>query len=593
MIRDMMKGIQGKKDKVEICKSYNGNMMSKVTMCKSTELQEGLAQTKKICGGKKVVATTVIETKIVKKKRVLAQQGISKDFTLSKYKAERGNYESVFLKASGADAADSTVNYKQVAAKKNVRRRLAEGTSIARWSLAFDKDDKADAAAAVVSSEKFSAAVANESGTTVQKAMAKVAIVDVKVEVKTVKYVLVDAGSGGKGKGSGSGGCQSTCNKHSCDYWGKEEEYSCKSLEQEYGCDCQGCKCDVDHEECSNNVAKKKCGGKSCDEWIAKTEVTCEQLEKDLGCSCTGCACKAVQKCDSGYKLVKGKCVSCPGKCGAPGYKGDGNCDDVNNNCGCDFDGGDCCKGSVKGGSVKTTYCKECKCKDPQYPDEQKCKEECALPHYIGDGNCDDENNNCGCDFDKGDCCQSSVKGGNVKTTYCKECQCKDPKHPKDQKCKEKCAHPDYIGDGNCDDENNNCGCDFDKGDCCGHVVKTYCKECKCKDPNFKPSKCPGKCGAPQYKGDGICDDENNNCGCKFDGGDCCNKSVKGGSVKTTYCKECKCKDPKHPDDHKHACKEKCTAPGYIGDGHCDDENNNCGCEFDKGECCGANVVKT
>merc|ERR1719201_3323175 len=180
MIRDMMKGIQGKKDKVEICKSYNGNMMSKVTMCKSTELQEGLAQTKKICGGKKVVATTVIETKIVKKKRVLAQQGISKDFTLPKYKAERGNYESAFLKASGADAADSTVNYKQVAAKKNVRRRLAEGTSIARWSLAFDKDDKADAAAAVVSSEKFSAAVAKESGTTVQKAMAKVAIVDVK-----------------------------------------------------------------------------------------------------------------------------------------------------------------------------------------------------------------------------------------------------------------------------------------------------------------------------------------------------------------------------------------------------------------------------
>merc|ERR1712032_155190 len=202
-----MKGITGKKyitlaRRVDICKSYNGmdkGMMSKVTMCKSTELQEALAQTKGLCGGKKVVATTVIETKIVKKKRVLAQQGISKDFTLPKYKAERGNYESAFLKASGADTADSTVNYKQVAAKKNVRRRLAEGTSIARWSLAFDKDDKADAAAAVVSSERFSAAVAKESGVEVQKAMAKVAIVDVKVEVKTVKYVLVDAaGSGGK-----------------------------------------------------------------------------------------------------------------------------------------------------------------------------------------------------------------------------------------------------------------------------------------------------------------------------------------------------------------------------------------------------------
>merc|ERR1711934_1352249 len=132
-----------------------------------------------------------------------------------------------------------------------------------------------------------------------------------------------------------------------------------------------------------------------------------------------------------------GKCVSCPGKCGAPQYKGDGNCDDVNNNCGCDFDGGDCCNGSVKGGSVKTTYCKECQCKDPKHPDEQKCKEKCALPHYIGDGNCDDENNNCGCKFDGGDCCRSSVKGGFVKTTYCKECKCKDPKYPKDQNVRE------------------------------------------------------------------------------------------------------------------------------------------------------------
>ena len=146
-MRGMMKGIKGKDiplaRRVEICKSYNSmdkDMMSKLTMCKSGELQEGLAQAKKICGGKKVVATTVTETKIVKKKRVLAQQGISKDFTLSKYKAEKGNYESAFLKASGADPADSTVDYKQVAAKSG-RRRLAEGTSIARWKLAFDNDD--------------------------------------------------------------------------------------------------------------------------------------------------------------------------------------------------------------------------------------------------------------------------------------------------------------------------------------------------------------------------------------------------------------------------------------------------------------------
>ena len=77
------------------------------------------------------------------------------------------------------------------------------------------------------------------------------------------------------------------------------------------------------------------------------------------GVGATGKACPAdgkqrCIKCDSGYKLVEGKCVSCPGKCGAPQYKGDGNCDDNNNNCGCKFDGGDCC-----GADVVKTYCKE------------------------------------------------------------------------------------------------------------------------------------------------------------------------------------------------------------------------------------------
>merc|ERR1712224_1028105 len=114
-------------------------------------------------------------------------------------------------------------------------------------------------------------------------------------------------------------------------------------------------------------------------------------------------------------------------------------------------------------------------------------------------------------------------------------------------------------------------------GDCCGNAVKkTYCKECKCKDPNYKPDKnCKGKCGLAQFKGDGNCDDANNNCGCAFDGGDCCAKSVKGGVVKTAYCKACICKDPKYAIK---GCTAKCTVPQYIGDGNCDDENNNCAC---------------
>ena len=56
-------------------------------------------------------------------------------------------------------------------------------------------------------------------------------------------------------------------------------------------------------------------------------------------------------------------------------------------------------------------------------------------------------------------------------------------------------------------------------------------------------SKCPDgdrtHCGFPMYKGDGYCDDPNNNCGCDWDGGDCC-----GNNVDTLFCTTCKCLDP-------------------------------------------------
>merc|ERR1711934_469734 len=239
----------------------------------------------------------------------------------------------------------------------------------------------------------------------------------------------------------------------------------------------------------------------------------------------------------------------------------------------------------------KKAYCKECKCKDPNYKPNTNCKGKCGLAQFKGDGNCDDENNNCGCAFDGGDCCAKSVKGKVVKTTYCKKCECKDPKYK--GSCSQTCKLPKYIGDGNCDDQNNNCGCKYDGGDCCGNnVKKTYCKECKCKDPGYKPDKnCKGKCGLAQYKGDGNCDDANNNCGCDFDGGDCCAKTVKGGKVNVAYCKACICKDPK--GGAVKGCTAKCTVPQYIGDGNCDDENNNCACGYDKGDCCGPKVNKS
>jgi hypothetical protein len=474
--------------------------------------------------------------------------------------------------------------------------------------------------------------------------------------------------------------CAKTCNKQTCDYWGDEEDYSCKSLEEEYGCDCFGCKCKVDHIPCDNKLAKKKCNGKTCDEWSLVSGISCAVMEKSFKCSCVGCDCKpppvcdvsAMKKCADAYKkpcskgakglskIKCGPCIAgykangkgdcdkavvskdscghakkgswgkkayagegycdddnntagcgwdggdCCGKdkkeqysyckackcldckalakgdtcikefkktCGSAKYVGDGNCDDNNNNGGCAWDGGDCC-----GLTVSKKYCKECKCLDctAKAPPGDACvksaKKGGGLVKYKKDGNCDDENNNAGCNWDGGDCC-----GDNVKKTYCKVCMCLDC--TKAKKCPKKgktCGLGPYKGDGNCDDVNNICGCDWDGGDCCGPAVKTkYCKVCKCLDPDYKAPAC----GAPAYKGDGNCDDENNNKGCAYDGGDCC------GVVKKTYCKICKCLDPGY--------KPSCGSPAYKGDKNCDDENNNKACDYDGGDCCGPAVKKT
>ena len=58
-----------------------------------------------------------------------------------------------------------------------------------------------------------------------------------------------------------------------------------------------------------------------------------------------------------------------------------------------------------------------------------------------------------------------------------------------------------------------------------------YCKSCACKDPKKQATPqpgqtCTGTCAAGGvYRGDGYCDDGNNNCGCEYDGGDCCGKT--------------------------------------------------------------------
>jgi len=75
----------------------------------------------------------------------------------------------------------------------------------------------------------------------------------------------------------------------------------------------------------------------------------------------------------------------CPGNCRTLKYKGDGYCDDSNNVCGCDWDGGDCC-----GSKVNTKYCDDCLCRDSTKSGAKSCYRlfktfsACSLKNIIG-----------------------------------------------------------------------------------------------------------------------------------------------------------------------------------------------------------------
>jgi len=346
--------------------------------------------------------------------------------------------------------------------------------------------------------------------------------------------------------------CQK-CADHTCDYWAEKENYSCKSLKKSYGCDCGGCECKLDKEV--NDCKEDKCHGRTCVDWATNAGVSCSILKNLFQCTCKGCACP---KEEDGKK-----------KCSDPHLKGDGYCDDENNVESCEYDGGDCCHTPGKENLQQFIYCDACECRDPN---GKASPLKCRLPKYQGDDHCDDGNNKASCDWDGGDCC-----GPDVNTKYCTDCLCLDPEY-KGSRCIAK-----HMGDGFCDDANNNIKCSWDKGDCCNahHVGQfRYCADCLCLDPTAhkESSSCSGQCGSDDHKGDQFCDDDNNNCACGWDGGDCCGNN--GNMYQYKYCFQCACMDP----DFK---APKCPIEKFKGDGVCDDENNIAACDFDGGDCCG------
>ena len=224
------------------------------------------------------------------------------------------------------------------------------------------------------------------------------------------------------------------------------------------------------------------------------------------------------------------------------------------------------------------------------------CKKSCNLCHsssgcanleYKGDNYCDDENNNANCDYDGGDCC-----GDNVDTSYCSQCQCLDPSHSTTtfQSTKQSSSYsssaslkassfrivkPPFgpeqyqkkVHEKNSDEINEKSEKQMQG------ILKTSLSQ-KFKKTNSTSTLYIEPMLCPDYAliGNGICDQANDNLVCQYDGGDCCSL---GGSA--TNCTSSECIDNLKFDP--------CPKFDRIGNDQCDKENFNLICSFDAGDC--------
>ena len=182
---------------------------------------------------------------------------------------------------------------------------------------------------------------------------------------------------------------------------------------------------------------------------------------------------------------------------------GDGVCDNQNNNALCSYDGGDCCECTCDDAFICGVDGFDCR--DPNACDDAADEDftddyglgggdagDTCVPDFIGDGDCDEDNNNAACGFDGGDCCDCIC---DESTCEASGSDCRDPNacdddaeedFTDDYDAGDTCV-PDFIGDGDCDEDNNNAACGFDGGDCCDCICDESTCEASgsdCRDPN-------------------------------------------------------------------------------------------------------------
>merc|ERR1712156_301924 len=243
--------------------------------------------------------------------------------------------------------------------------------------------------------------------------------------------------------------------------------------------------------------------------------------------------------------------------------------------------------------------------------------DDCELSMYVGDGYCDDGNNNAGCNYDGGDCCEpySNI----FWDTFCTKCQClAEGSSTTEQPCKDE-------DEKFCKKNNNKCNkasvqekCPQTCGMCdigfsttevpCYDDDEKFCKKNKkkCNKPKVQ-EKCPmtcDMCGVPTPTP--PCEDGESEKYCKKNKKKCDKPKIQEKCQKTCDAcpTPCEDEDKKFCKKNKEKCfkakvQEKCQKtcdicgtskdcqyPFFVGDGICDDGNNNEGCNYDGGDCC-------
>eukprot|EP00903_Cladosiphon_okamuranus_P008222 g7915.t1 len=377
--------------------------------------------------------------------------------------------------------------------------------------------------------------------------------------------------------------------------------------------------CDSD-----NNNALCDYDGGDCCECTCTTEKI--PWDDDYGCSgyfqCIDPAAPCVDDDDITIDMVE--------NCGYIGGIGNGWCDTDNNNAFCAYDGGDCCECTC---TTDDDYgCRgDYQCIDPAAPcvDDDDVTvdlvENCGYVGGIGNGYCDEGNNNAECNYDGGDCC---------------ECTCVAPPRTDDFYYGYYSYYGSYVGCGGgfacidpnapcvdddditvglvdtcdtvrmanayCDEELNTPECNYDGGDCCSCTcVDKPNQECgrwgwfACIDPD---AQCVDddditvdmleECDWIGGIGNGYCDQGNNKEACNYDGGDCCSCTCVAQDDDYGGCgnwANFACIDPMAPcvdDDSVTVDMIDICDAGSIGNGYCDDYNNNAECAYDGGDCC-------